>query len=233
MRGELARERRVVLRLARVEARVLEHGDALVREELPQPRRDRRDRERRIGPLSAAPGASTRSPPSRRRSSSSSSVGSDARMRVSSATRPSSSGTFRSARTSTRCPATSASRTERGPTCLRTADREEATTFGQVDEPARVAPLVVVPAEDLHHRSVRHRQLAVEDARVRRVHDVGRDERIVRVARGCRRAGRVGAARKASLTSSTVTSRRELHDEVRDRARSEPARARRCRRPSP
>ena len=48
------------------------------------------------------------------RSSSSWSVGSDARIRVSSATFPSSSGTFRSARTSTRLPATSASRTERG-----------------------------------------------------------------------------------------------------------------------
>ena len=47
------------------------------------------------------------------RSSSSSSVGSAARIRVSSATRPSSSGTFRSARTSTRLPVTSASRTER------------------------------------------------------------------------------------------------------------------------
>ena len=48
-------------------------------------------------------------------SSSSSRVGSAARIRVSSATRPSSSGTLRSARTSTRLPATSASRTERGP----------------------------------------------------------------------------------------------------------------------
>ena len=41
-------------------------------------------------------------------------VGREARIRVSSATRPSSRGTFRSARTSTRFPATSASRTERG-----------------------------------------------------------------------------------------------------------------------
>ena len=42
--GELAREALVVLRLARVEARVLEHVDALVRQELSQPRRDRRHR---------------------------------------------------------------------------------------------------------------------------------------------------------------------------------------------
>jgi len=33
----------------------------------------------------------------------------------------------------------------------------------QVDEPARVAPLVVVPAEDLHRPPVHHRQLAVVD----------------------------------------------------------------------
>ena len=42
--GELAREALVVRRLARVEARVLEHVDALVRQELSQPRRDRRHR---------------------------------------------------------------------------------------------------------------------------------------------------------------------------------------------
>ena len=42
--GELAREALVVGRLARVEARVLEHVDALVGQELAQPRRDRRHR---------------------------------------------------------------------------------------------------------------------------------------------------------------------------------------------
>jgi hypothetical protein len=42
--GELAREALVVRRLARVEARVLEHVDALVRQEFSQPRRDRRHR---------------------------------------------------------------------------------------------------------------------------------------------------------------------------------------------
>ena len=37
MRGELARELGVVLRLTRIEARVLEQADPLVRQELPQP----------------------------------------------------------------------------------------------------------------------------------------------------------------------------------------------------
>src|SRR5919197_2215778 len=104
-------------------------------------------------------------------------------MRVSSATRPSTSGTFRSARTSTRLPPTSASRTERG--CRNLGGdggrQRRRDLRNQVDEPARVAPLVVVPAEDLYQRPVRHRQLAVDDAPVRRVDDVGRDERYVGV----------------------------------------------------
>ncbi len=113
--GELLRERRVVLRLAGVEARVLEHTQPLVREQLAQRGLDGRHRVLRaillrlrptevrahahLGGLAVEQHAS---------------VGSDARMRVSSATLPSSSGTFRSERTSTVLPATSASRTERG-----------------------------------------------------------------------------------------------------------------------
>src|SRR5256714_14696261 len=117
------------------------------------------------------------------RSSSNRSVGSAAPIRVSSATRPSSNGTLRSARTSTRLPSTSASRTDRGSFTSRSRgyglDRERLPDHrDQVDEPAAVAPLVVVPPEDLRQRLVRHRQLAVEDARVGRVDDVGRDERI-------------------------------------------------------
>src|SRR5215218_11023960 len=101
-------------------------------------------------------------------------------MRVSSATRPSSRGTLRSARTRTLLPATSASRTDRG---LRThwgADRR-ADLLGNVDEPAAVAPLVVVPADDLDHRPVRHRREPVDDQRVWVADDVGRDDRVVRV----------------------------------------------------
>ena len=44
----------IVRRLARIEPRVLEHLDALVRKELAEPRGDRRDRERRIRPFRAA-----------------------------------------------------------------------------------------------------------------------------------------------------------------------------------
>ena len=52
-----------------------------------------------------------------------------------------------------------------------------------VDKAAAVAPLVVVPAEYLGHAPVRHRQLAVDDARVLGVDDVRRDERVVRIAK--------------------------------------------------
>ena len=51
---ELAGEALVVLRLARVEARVLEHADALVRQQLAQPLRDRRDAERVVDALRPA-----------------------------------------------------------------------------------------------------------------------------------------------------------------------------------
>ena len=114
--GELARERLVVLRLARIEARVLEHAHAFVGQQLAQAGVDRLASSTSPDPRrsSAVRGASRRGSPARPRSSRSSSVGSDARMRVSSATSPSSSGTFRSERTSTTLPATSASRTDRG-----------------------------------------------------------------------------------------------------------------------
>ena len=53
-RGQLLRELGVVRGLARIEARVLEHADALVRRAARQPRRDGRDRERGIRPLRPA-----------------------------------------------------------------------------------------------------------------------------------------------------------------------------------
>src|SRR5262249_55582188 len=113
-------------------------------------------------------------------SSSSRIVGSDARMRVSSATRPCSSGTLRSARTRTTLPSTFASRTDLGNRKMLALDRCRELVH-EVDQPARVAPLVVVPAEHLHQVPPRHGQLAVEDARVRRLLDVGRDEWVGRV----------------------------------------------------
>ncbi len=119
-------EGRVVLLLLRVEAEVLEHHQLAGAERRRPGRGPRRPRSRAAarpaGP-SARPGgrrpgratAPTSARPSggrgasrrrRRRPASSrcSSVGTEARMRASSVTRPSSSGTFRSARTSTRAP---------------------------------------------------------------------------------------------------------------------------------
>ena len=77
-------------------------------------------------------------------------------------------------------------RSERARSCRRRRRRAPSAVCAleashQVDEPARVAPLVVVPAEDLHDVARHHRQAAVEDARVRRVLDVRRDELVVRV----------------------------------------------------
>ena len=111
--GQLARELRVVLRLARMEARVLENGDARIVHERAQMLFDRLQREGRVLPFGRPRCEQRRSfctPPSRR----SRIVGSAARIRVSSATRPFSSGTLKSTRARTVLPETSASRTERG-----------------------------------------------------------------------------------------------------------------------
>src|SRR6059036_413872 len=77
-------------------------------------------------------------------------VADDTRIRVSSATCPSSSGTLKSTRTRMRLPATSASRTERG--LLKSEE-----PLDEVDQTAAVAPLVVVPPEDLDLVPIRHR----------------------------------------------------------------------------
>ena len=61
----------------------------------------------------------------------------------------------------------------------------------EIDQATRVAPLVVVPAEDLGRPAVRHRQLAVEDARVRVADDVRRDERILGVLENAREGARL------------------------------------------
>src|SRR2546430_2592136 len=86
-----------------------------------------------------------------------------------------------------------------------------------IDEPAAVAPLVVVPAEHLGHAPVGHRQVAVENARVRRVDDVGRDEWIVRVAKNA--LERAGVSR-STIGGVAVVDRHvaaEPDDQVRDR----------------
>ena len=62
------------------------------------------------------------------------------------------SGTFRSARTSTRLPVDRAGRA--------TVRHHGPTLCDQVDQPARVAPLVVVPGDDLDQVAVHHRRAA-------------------------------------------------------------------------
>ncbi len=71
-------------------------------------------------------------------------VGMAARMRESSETLPSASGTLKSTRTKTRLPATSASRTERA--SMSGGDRQTGgDERDQIGDAAAVAPLVVVP----------------------------------------------------------------------------------------
>src|ERR1700727_2251117 len=91
-------------------------------------------------------------------------TGSEARMRPSSVIAPLpdlSSGTLRSDRTRTRCPATSRSSMDRMRRGLGLGRDER----GQVEKPVGVAPLVVVPAEDLHLVAVGHGDRRVEGAR--------------------------------------------------------------------
>src|SRR6185436_13874691 len=99
-------------------------------------------------------------------------VGRVARMRVSSPTRPSFSGTLKSTRMNARSPRRSRSRIESfaNAKILRFSKSSPDDHAKQVDAPARVPPLVVVPRQDLH-------EIAVHDFRVRRV-----DNRGIRVA---------------------------------------------------
>src|SRR4029077_14974076 len=114
-------------------------------------------------------------------------VGSEARIRVSSATSPLSSGTFRSARRRTRLPSTSASRTlalvsERDADVSGTDRRRLQHLLRQIDAAIGVAPLVVVPGEELDEGPVDHLGLlGVEDGGVRIGDDVTGDDRVLRV----------------------------------------------------
>ena len=117
------------------------------------------------------------------RSRSSSIVGSAARIRVSSATRPPSSGTLKSTRTSTRRPASSASRTLAlgnppprasivtvisgcsNPWRLSARSLLE-DLAGQLDAAVRVAPLVVVPGDRLDHRGRRRSTIVAPASKI-------------------------------------------------------------------
>src|SRR5680860_27821 len=108
-------------------------------------------------------------------------VGNEARTRPSSVMVVSAScGTFRSQRTKTRLP-------RRSPAAIRSSavfigySERLADVRDQVDEAAGVAPLVVVPADDLGHVAVDVGQAGVEDARCRVGDDVRRDDRVLGV----------------------------------------------------
>src|SRR5262245_19956200 len=116
-------------------------------------------------------------------------VGRAARIRESSVTLPSASGTLKSTRTKTRLPAASKSRMvslsmvsgapgwARSDGRDRQAGRDEAD---QVGDAAAVAPLVVVPADDLDHRAVEHHgRFGVDDRGAAVAPEVRRHERFV------------------------------------------------------
>src|SRR5712671_300713 len=109
-------------------------------------------------------------------------VGIAARIRESSVTLPSASGTLKSTRTKTRLPVASKSRmvslsTGSGVAGDGQPRRDEADEVGDA---AAVAPLVVVPADDLDHRPVQdHRRGRVDDRRPGVAAEVRRDEGFV------------------------------------------------------
>src|SRR4051812_1788485 len=99
-------------------------------------------------------------------------------MRPSSVTSPSFNGTFRSQRTRTRLPLTPCLISS---SSVRTVLQGRADEQAEVDEAVGVAPLVVVPADDLHLVADDLGQLGVEDAGVRVGDDVGADDRVLGV----------------------------------------------------
>ena len=123
-------------------------------------------------------------------------VGRAARMRESSVTLPSSSGTLKSTRTKTRLPVASTSRMVSLSMVMPLAGDADGEPRGdeadQVGDAAAVAPLVVVPGDDLDHRAAEdHRRVGVDDRGARVAPEVGRDERLVGDAEDAlHRAGR-------------------------------------------
>ena len=104
----------------------------------------------------------------------------------------------------------------------------------EVDEAVRVAPLVVVPAEHLHHAAAHHHRVdGREDARRRVLHDVGRHERLVAVLEHApvRRVVRSLGERRVHRVDVDIGA--EHRDEVGDRTRRRRARAATCRRACP
>src|SRR5512141_249240 len=108
-------------------------------------------------------------------------VGSAPRMRESSVTLPSANGTLKSTRTNTRLSATSTSRMVSLFMAGSDGDGQARRHVGdQVRDAAAVAPLVVVPGDDLDHRAAAdHGQRAVDDRAAVVGLEVHRHERLV------------------------------------------------------
>src|SRR5690606_9640565 len=112
--------------------------------------------------------------PARRRCSM---VGMAARMRLSSVISPSFNGTLKSTRTRTRLPFTSRSAT---PSLAPMELLPPVHVFDQVDDSQRVAPLVVVPGDDLDQVAIHHpRQGAVDDGGAGIAQEVAGHQRLV------------------------------------------------------
>src|SRR5690606_34280324 len=133
-------------------------------------------------------------------------VGTEARTRPSSVIRSPSSGTLRSLRTRTRLPR----RSPRSSMRFTATSEGLADLDGQVDQAAGVAPLVVVPADDLHLVADDPGHARVEDAGVRVGLDVLGDDRVLGVledalegalGRGLHRSEERRAGKKCRVTS--------------------------------
>src|SRR5690349_7124803 len=140
-------------------------------------------------------------------------VGIAARTRESSVTLPSSRGTLKSTRTKTRLPATSTSRMvslSMGRSAALLPPSGGGTGAGgklrgherqEVGATAAVAPLVVVPGDDLDHRPAKHHGARrVDDRGARVAAEVRRHQRLVRYAQDAlHRPGCCGAERVVDL----------------------------------
>src|SRR6476660_323310 len=145
-------------------------------------------------------------------------AGTDALMRPSSVIVWPSSGTLRSARTSTRLPRRSPS--ARRSARVRTDLQVLADEHDDVDEAVGVSPLVVVPADDLDLVADDLGQARVEDARVRVGDDVAADDRVLGVLEDAlERAVRRRLDRRVDLVDGRLAA--GLEGEVGGRARGD------------
>ena len=141
-------------------------------------------------------------------------------MRVSSLTCPSSMGTLKSTRTRTRLPAGSKSRTVSLSMAQALGDAGVQPSGHEVDEvrdAAAVAPLVVVPGDDLDQVATHgHRAGGVDDRGACVALEVDGHERVVRDAQDALRADRRRRRGRPRCSSSTRGRALELGGEVDD-----------------